>query len=108
MSKPKKPRPVTDFDVVFYDNGDLAWRSYVYNGGKTEKNHVFSDTIGYEGFARNYVQLKSLNSGRKYLMFLSDFDEVIQAKRFIDNQIVGNFCFCRKGRSQGIRLILEP
>jgi hypothetical protein len=40
-------------------------------------------------------------------MFMSDFDEVLEEKRFQNNEIVGAFCFCRKGHSQGIRLLFE-
>jgi hypothetical protein len=113
MSKPKKPRPITDFDVVFSDKGDLAWNSrtsgyYAPPNFKTEKNHPYSDSLEYTGYAGSHILFTSLNTGRKYHMFMSDFDEAVKAKAFINNQLVGIFCFCRKGTKQGIRLILEP
>lgn len=110
MNNTKKPRRIIDFDVVFHDNGDLAYRNYTYMGStaKTEKNHVFSDTLEYIGYSGNHIRFKSINSERNYHMFISDFDEALQAKRLIDNQLIGSFCFTRKGLVQGIRLILEP
>ena len=108
MKKSNKPKPIQDFDVVFYDNGNLAHRQYSYSNMKTEKNKVFTDTVEYNGFYGAHIKFKSLNDGREFHMFMSDFDDVLRAKRFIDNQIVGSFCFCRKGKTQGFRLVLQP
>ena len=111
MSKPKKPRPIKDFDVVFTDKGDLHRTSYFspqYSGFKIEKNRAYSDTLEYAGYSSNRIMFVSLNTGRKYHMFMSDFDEIVKEKMFVDNKVIGLFCFCRKGSRQGIRMVFEP
>lgn len=120
MEKKKKPRKITEFKVVFDSDGDLCasadpWMMsdprYAANY-RTEDNAPFSDTfeyIGYYGAAggNSHIQLKSMTTGRQVTMFMSDFDEVIMANRFIDKQIVGLFCYCKKNIKQGVRLILD-
>ena len=111
MNKTKKPKKITEFDVHFENNGDLCHFSYG-NPPKTEPNKVFADSLEYEGYfgstgGNSHIKLKSVNSGRVYHMFMSDFDEVLREKRFINNQIVGLFAFCKKGNSQGLRFIFE-
>jgi len=116
----KRARKIPEFKVVFTNTGDLCegadhWLLNSPNFStnyKTEDNIPFTDTfeyIGYHGAAggNSRILFKSVKTGRKVSMFMSDFDEVIQAKRFIDNQIVGLFCYCRKNIKQGIRLILD-
>ena len=114
MRKQKKTKKITDFEVQFEGNGDLSVFNYSsYSiGGKTEPNKIFSDTLEYVGYfgstgGNSHIKFKSINSGRKYHMFMSDFDDVLQAKRFINNQMVGLFTFCKKSNSQGMRLIFE-
>lgn len=116
----KKPRKIPQFKVVFKNNGDLCesnddWmmrHPNFANDYKTEDNAPFTDSfeyVGYHGAAggNSKILFKSVKTGRKVIMFMSDFDEVIQAKRFIDNQIVGLFCYCKKNVKQGVRLILD-
>jgi len=123
MDKKKKPRKVAVFDVAFETNGNLCesnndwmrnpnprWgNTYNY---KWEPNAPFADTfeyIGYRGASggNSHMLFKSVNSGRQVSMFMSDFDEVVQNDRFINKQIVGLFCYCKKGTKQGMRLIFE-
>jgi hypothetical protein len=110
MKTPKKKK-MQDFEVVFTDTGDLYAQMW-YASSKKEPNAIFADTLEYETYhsssgGNSHIIFKSVNSGRKFSMFMSDFDEILTAKRFIDNQVVGLFCFCKKGCSQGIRLIFE-
>lgn len=116
----KKPRKIPQFKVIFTNNGDLCesggdWflrHPNFASNYKVEDNTPFVDTFEYEGYhgaagGNSRILFKSVKTGRKVIMFMSDFDEVIQAKRFIDNQIIGLFCYCRKNIKQGIRLILD-
>lgn len=108
--KPKKNKPLQDFKVVFDLNGNLKQYTYVYNTDKEEQNYIFSDHLEYDGYfpasgGNSHIYMKSLKTGRRYHMFMSDFDQILQEKRLQDNQVVGLFCFCRKGRVQGIRLV---
>lgn len=108
-----------EFDVMFTPDGDLNLNSRVYQYGNantgyyTEKNSVFPDELEYYDYfgasgGNSYMEFISLKTGRKYHMFMSDFDDVLLEKRFQDNKIVGLFFFCRKGSRQGIRLFLDP
>lgn len=119
-SKPaKKHRKMQVFDVAFTDKGDLCdcgakWMQEPGYVGKFkwEKNKVFPDTLVYDTYypskgGNSHIAFISAHSGRKYEMFMSDFDEAIQEKLFIDNKLVGLFTFCRKGVSQGIRVFFE-
>ena len=114
-----KPKKVTDFEVAFTINGRMCDHVYDYMKSSMnlhsyvwEQNSVFEDTLFYEGYSgsssgNSKVLFLSLKSGRHFGMFMSDFNDVILQKRFIDNQIKGSFCFCKKGNAQGVRLIFE-
>lgn len=104
--------------MSFDDKGNLypsirPWMqnhpSYVI---KTEEARDFTDTMEYDHLYDAYrgaarVKLVSSVTGRSYTMFLDDFDKVIKAKRFDNNQINGTFRFIKHGSSQAISLILE-
>jgi hypothetical protein len=106
------------FKVYFEDNGDMMYREpyvnrwaaqqpgYVPPQHKTEDNHVFFDTMEYVRWYGNVVTFKSLTSGRKYHMFLRHFDEVMKAKRMINNVIEGDFTFTKHGSVQAFKMIL--
>jgi len=101
---------IIDFQVSFDSNGNLNRNDH--DSGFKQKNSIFNDTLEYIGYLKarpggnSYLQFISIFSGRKYHMFISDFNDVILAKRFVDNKVFGNFYFVRKGNSQGIKLIL--
>lgn len=116
----KKPRKIPQFKVLFHNNGDLCsdnsnWMAHHPNFAvdyKSEDNAPFTDTLEYQGYygaagGNSHIQFKSVKTGRKTTMFMSDFDDVIKADRFINKQIVGLFCYCKKNTKQGIRLILD-
>lgn len=120
MEKKKKPRKIPQFTVLFTNNGDLLsdnapWitnRPNFATDYKTEDNAPFADTFEYTGYqsaagGNSHILFKSVKTGRKVSMFMSDFDEVINENRFINKQIVGLFCYCKKNTKQGVRLILE-
>jgi len=114
-------RKIQDFMVVFDKEGNLSQRCHQNNGvidpwlvsrGYTsKKNELYPDHLEYAGYyssgTTSHIEFRSLNSSRLLHMFISDFDEVITEKRFINNQIIGMFSFCRKGNSQGVRLLFE-
>ena len=113
-----KVQKIKDFEVSFDQDGNLMRDSidvsYIasYNGFN-QKNSISPDTLEYIGYltarkgGNSYIQFQSLNSGRKYHMFISDFNDIVLEKRFINNLVAGDFYFCRKGHSQGIRLIFD-
>jgi len=110
MSKnPKvKNRPPKDFEVVFDKKGNLparVWRAG--QGAIKEQNKAFPDHMEYHGHDDGKIIMKSVQTGRTYYMFLSDFDDILKAKKMVNNQVIGIFCFCRKGSVQGLRLIFD-
>lgn len=101
------------FKVYFNNDGDLLHRLFYYqqnNPGsyKEEDNHVFSDRLEYCGYFGSHISFKSTMTGRKYHMFISDFDKLMKAHKMQDNIIEGDFTFCKKGRVQGFKMILPP
>ncbi|MGE3320552.1 MAG: hypothetical protein AB7I18_14785 [Candidatus Berkiella sp.] len=67
---------------------------------------VYSKIVDYSrGSARVYF--KSAVSGRKYSMFVTDFDDVIKAEAFQNNRITGEFRFVKRGSAQAVVLIIE-
>lgn len=106
------------FKVYFEDDGDMRYREphvskwqasqpgYVPPQHKTEDNHVFFDTMEYVEWCWSVFTFKSLTSGRKYHMSLRHFDEVMKAKRMINNVIEGDFTFAKHGRKQTFKMVL--
>lgn len=100
----KKP-----FKVYFDLNGNLLYRLYRYDSPtsyKEEDNHVFKDRLEYDDYLGSHISFKSLTSGRKYHMFLTDFHKMMLAKMMHENVIEGEFTFTKRGRVQGFKMLL--
>jgi len=122
----KNPRKFQHYDVAFDKDGNLmetyweppdpskpppSWTTGP-KGLKYEPNCIFSDTFEfvrcYPTKGSAHFLFRSLNTGRKYSMFLSDFEDVMKGKRLIDgHKLQGEFTFCKRGISQGVRMIIE-
>jgi hypothetical protein len=100
------------FKVYFDLQGNLLHRAYGWqiNQGnfKEEDNHVFSDKMEYDDYGGSHIYFKSVVTGRKYHMFLSDFHAMMKMKKMQDNIIEGEFTFTKKGRVLGFKMILPP
>lgn len=98
------------FKVYFDTNGDLLDRLYSWiqqqGNYKEEDNHVFKDRMQYVGYSGSHITFKSLMTGRKYGMFMSDFNIMMLAEKLEHNVIEGEFTFTKKGRVQGLKMIL--
>lgn len=99
------------FKVYFDLDGNLLYRLYYYQqqqpgSYREEDNHTFTDRLEYDSYMGSHITFKSLNSGRKYHMFLSDFDKMMKQKKMDQNVIEGDFTFTKKGRVQGFKMIL--
>lgn len=103
--------------IWFNQNGDMLDQGG-YNpansyGFKPEDAKDFDDRMEYEKlyeFRRKSgrAYFRSVTTGRQYTMYLDDFDKLIKAKRFIDNQIEGTFHFVKRSSGQAIQLVLPP
>lgn len=108
---------VGQFKVYFEDNGDLRYRApyvsrwqsqqpgYVAPVYKTEDNHVFQDRLEYSGYYQSVITFKSVNSGRRYHMFLRHFDEMMKKIQMNHNMVEGNFTFAKHGNVQGLKMV---
>lgn len=99
---------IKPFKMYFDQNGDMQRHSSNYNGtSKEEDNHMFQDKMVYVALTYNsQIQFQSVTSGRKYLMFETDFHHIIAHKKFNNNTIEGDFVYTKKGQVQGFRMLL--
>lgn len=124
----KNPRAIQHFEVALDKDGNMLEHWYekpdpskpppkysqwwINQGYNWIPNCIFADTMEFvschptNGSA--HFIFRSINNGRTYSFFLSDFEDVLKAKRFTNgNMIHGEFTCCKKGSSQGVRLIIE-
>jgi hypothetical protein len=102
------------FKVYFEDNGDMKRRLSYWDRTdparlaaiKSEDNHVWHDRLEYVDYYTSAMIFKSLDSGRKYYMFLRHFDEMMKAKVMNHGVIEGDFTFTKRGQIQGFKMIL--
>ncbi|NJO03870.1 MAG: hypothetical protein HC880_21315 [Bacteroidia bacterium] len=106
-------KPLT---IWFEQNGDLSEHSVVAHlaaqyGYKSEEAKDFDDQMEYLNLSEfrrrsGRVYFKSVTTGRKYSMYLDDFNAIIKANRFNDKKIEGTFHFVKRSSGQAIQLVL--
>ena len=102
--------------VIWYDDkgnmtdqgGYSPQNSYGY---KCEDAKDFDDRMEYVKMSEFYrrssrAYFKSLSTGRQYTMYLDDFNKIIQANKFQNNQIEGTFHFIKRSSGQAVQLVL--
>jgi hypothetical protein len=102
--------------IWFESNGDMSDQSIVTHlaaqyGFKSEEAKDFDDQMEYikiQEFHKRSgrVYFKSTTTGRKYTMYLDDFNELIKAGKFNHNLVEGTFHFIKKSSGQAIQLVL--
>ncbi len=80
--------------------------THKYEEAKDWDDHLVFIKIQEYRRKNTRVVLSSAVTGRTYSMFVDDFNKILQAKRFINNEIKGTFRFIKKGSGQAIRLVL--
>jgi hypothetical protein len=97
--KPRKSRWDGDKDTVAEMN-QIVWLP----------NYVFEDTLVYDGYSRGrsaaYFGFKSKTTGRKFTVFLKDFEEGF-AHEMVKGEVKGRFTFCKRGSNYGTARIKE-
>lgn len=72
-------------------------------------NYEFEDVLSFEYFSRGRSSVKahfvSENTGLKYEMFISDFEDVLKSNRIANCRIKGKFTFVKKGQNYGVMLV---
>ena len=107
-----------DLVVWFDSNGDMLEQGYggtgVNNtyGYKSEPAKDFTDIMKVlrikEYRKRNArVVLQSTTNGRKYSMFIDEFNKVIEWNRLQNQHIEGTFRFLKRSSGQAVELLEE-
>ncbi len=103
--------------VVWFDqNGNMLDQAYNWGanaatyGYKSEVAKDFSDTmklLKIQEYRRKNarVHLQSATTGRKYDMFIDDFNDVLTKNRLQNLHIDGTWRFIKKGTGQAIKLV---
>lgn len=102
--------------IWFESNGDMSDQTVVAHlapqyGYKSEEAKDFDDQMEYveiQEFRKRAgrAYFKSTTNGRRYTMYLDDFNALIKAGKFNHNQIEGTFHFIKKSSGQAIQLVL--
>jgi len=120
----KSPRDIQQYEVCLDKEGNMTehywgkpdpnvkynkWNHYdlIY-----VPNHIFKDTLVFESCyptkGSAHFLFRSTNSNHLFSFFLSDFELILKANKLQEGNILqGEFTFCKRGSSQGLRMILE-
>ncbi len=108
-----KFKKITQFQVHFDKDGNmLHYHSRFHKPAHEEANAVFYDKLKYNGYSRFsstvHILFVSDKSGRKFSMFISDFNDIMRANLFNGQFVQGNWCYTKKGQVQGVRYFFDP
>lgn len=102
--------------IWFESNGDMLDQGYNYatntQGYKSEEAKDFTDSMELVKFREFYKKntravFRSTISGRKYSMFVDDFNVLLEKKIVNNLQVTGTFRFLKKGSGQAIKLVIQ-
>ena len=72
-------------------------------------NFTFADTLVFYGFDNMktsvHVMFKSLTDGKKYPMFLTEFERCINEDAIHDKKICGEFTFAKRGTNFSVSYV---
>lgn len=120
----KSPRDIQQYEVCLDKEGNMTQHYWDKPDPKTGRsvwghydliytpNYIFKDTLVFEKcFATKgsaHFIFRSTNSNHVFSFFLSDFELMLKANKLQEGNILqGEFTFCKRGSSQGLRMILE-
>jgi len=96
--------------IPFDKNGNLLDYAESWLVAQMIDNFQFEDTLQYDGYSRGRssakICFKSATTGKKYEMFLTDFDDLMNCRGFDKNTITGTWTFCKRGQNYGIKLVI--
>jgi hypothetical protein len=120
----KKERKLGDYLIPFCptSGNSLYWTAFDPGQGGDKvvwkQNHIFDDGLAVIGYSRGRsaanIDVQSVNDGKKYTIFLTDF---MQALTLCENTfrqevngemrlvLVGHWGFVKRGQNYGIRVI---
>lgn len=112
----KNPKQILKFQVPFLSNGRMCDKITHCVKNDTNlmwvENEIFEDELEYTGYTsstsgNSKIHFNSSRYPRRYNMFMSDFDDILNLKLFANNKIRGKFCFIKRSSALGIRMIFE-
>ena len=100
-----------DYQIPFDSNGDmLTYAGHGMMHGTTvtwKDNFQWDDNLEYESYGKGmsaiHIYFRSLVSGKKYTMFMTDFHDII--KDMVTGRLSGTFTFQKRGMNFGVRRI---
>lgn len=103
--------------IWFDQNGNMSEHSVVQHlaaqyGYKSEEAKDFVDTmkvLKIQEYRRKNarVQLQSTTTGRKYSMFIDEFNKVLEKNRLHNLHIDGTWRFIKRSSGQALELLMD-
>lgn len=93
------------YQIPFDTEGNQ--HSYPRSGSIMKDNFSFEETMTYRGYDRGRSSATILfkdSTGKRYSMFLSDFDDLMEKKGLTGKSVHGIWTFCKKGSNYGLKL----
>lgn len=93
------------YQIPFDKEGNQ--QSYPSMGSIMKDNFTFDETMTYRGYGRGRSSATILfedSKGKRYSMFLSDFDELMRTKGLDGKSVKSTWTFCKKGMNYGLAL----
>ena len=95
------------YQIPFDSKGNML----TYVGGWEQPvwkdNYEWEDNLEYETFGRGrsavHIYFKSLITGKKYIMFMTDFHDIV--KDMVTGRISGTFTYQKRGANYGMRRV---
>lgn len=95
------------YQIPFDENGDLINYPESFMNPVFKDNFEFGDTLEYVDYSRGrsaaYFNFVSLNTNRKYTMFMTDFNDIVHLLE--KGRITGTFTFQKRGMNYGVKKI---
>lgn len=96
-----------NYQIPFDKNGNQMSYGDEWFSPTWKDNYEFKDRLEYYGYGRGRssitMDFKSTTDGKRYSMFISDFDDIVCD---LENGIIeGKFTFVKKGRNFGLKRI---
>ena len=107
-----------ELTVWFDQNGNLLEQAYNWGanaatyGYKSEVAKDFQDTmkvVKIQEYRRKNtrVHIQSVSSGRKYFMFLDEFNKVLEKNLLQNRHIDGTWRFIKRSTGQALELVMD-
>jgi hypothetical protein len=95
------------YKIPFNSNGDMCTYASTWDKVEWKDNCEWEDNLEYESFGRGrsavHIYFRSLITGNKYTMFMTDFHDII--KDMVTGRVSGTFTFQKRGANYGMRRV---